>query len=462
MDCVEIKDFLQNSKTLVHMENVTPNFVLCDLSIDSRTVKSGDVFVAIKGERLDGHHFLDEAIRNGASAVVVNNNTNNKLNSGPYKSFWVTDTTDFLLEFSGWYRSQFQIPIIGITGSTGKTTTKEFLAAVLQTEMQVLKTEGNMNNYIGVPLTLLNIGKNANIAVIEMGTNHPGEISQLTKTVKPTIATVTNIGVGHIGFFGTKEAIYEEKKAIFDQISSHSTIFINTEDELLKNYRRNDVIQKKVGLRNDLDYQGEYLGVDNWGRVCFRMNSGPEIQLQVPGKHQLMNGLLAAAVSAEVGITNEHIKEGLETNIVCEKRMEIYEKEGVIFINDAYNSNPQSLEAAINYLSEFKIRNGGRKILVLGDMLELGDQSEELHRHIGNTLKKKPVNFIYGYGNFSQFIIEEAGTRNSQVQEAVWFETHKGIANKLKEILKTGDVVLVKGSRGMEMEKVLMQLGIRR
>ncbi len=462
MEQINLNKFIGQSETVVETRDIPAVFMVKHFSIDSRTIEKGDAFIAIKGERVDGHQYINQALEKGASLLVIDQNCPIENMQKGMPLLKVMDTTRFLMEFSGWYRRLFDIPVIGLTGSSGKTTTKEFLAAILQLRYHLVKTEGNRNNFIGVPLTLLNLAKDAEIAVIEMGTNHPGEIAELTNIVQPTIATITNIGTGHIGFFGSREAIYAEKKTLFDKLENGSVIFLNMEDPYLRNCQRKGISVKRVGLSENAEYFAELTGVDRFGCILFRVNHGPEIQLKVPGHHQLMNALLAAAISLHLGISPELVKKGLEKKIDSNQRMEIFEDGGIIFINDAYNSNPQSLEAAIDYLSEFRANSGARKFLIVGDMLELGDQSQDLHSQIGKYLLNHPVDFVYGYGPYCQILIENAGKNGSPVGEAIWFGTHQDIAETLRKQLKQGDVVLIKGSRGMTMEKVLSYLGIGR
>ena len=462
MEQINLKKFNGQSETVIMTMNLPADFMVNHFSIDSRSISKGDAFIAIKGERVDGHQYINQALGKGTSLLVIDQDYPIEKISKEIPVIRVADTTRFLMEFSEWYRRLFNIPVIGLTGSSGKTTTKEFLAAILKLHYQIVKTEGNKNNFIGVPLTLLNLNKDTEIAIIEMGTNHPGEIAELTKIVNPTIATITNVGTGHIGFFGSQQEIYKEKKALFDKIDNGSIVFINTEDPYLRTYQRTGITIKRVALSNNAEYVTELTGVDPLGCVRFKINQGPEIQLGIPGHHQLMNAALAAAISLYLNISPDLVKKGLEEKIDSNQRMEVFEENGIVFINDAYNSNPQSLEAAIDYITEFRINPGGRKFLVVGDMLELGDQSQDFHSQIGKYLLTHPVDFVYGYGPFCQILIENAGQNGSPVREAAWFRTHEEIAERLRQQLKQGDVVLIKGSRGMTMEKVLTYLGIGR
>ncbi len=462
MQSVSINSFLKKSVSLTRMENIPDPFSVAGLSIDSRTIRPNEVFIAIKGERFDGHHFVNEAIQKGAKAVVIQENSLKEFSKPEIGKIWVDNTIHFLMEFAGWYRSQFDIPVIGLTGSTGKTTTKEMLAAILEREFDVEKTQKNMNNYIGVSLSLLQISSKTQKAVIELGTNCPGEIARLTEMTQPTHAAITNIGHGHVGFFGSLDNIYKEKSQLFTLMKEGSTAFLNMEDSYISNFESSDLHLIRFGLSSDYDYQGKLIGTDDWGRVKFSVNGGPKIQLQIPGKQQFMNGLLAASIALEMGITMENVKFGLESVKSSQQRMEMFQYEGILFINDAYNSNPESLKAAIDFLYDLPKRNTAKKFLILGDMLELGKQSEQEHRRIGEYLNKKSLDFVFCFGEKCKYIIEVIKNKSNGKMTHAWFQDHKDIANAIKPYLSAGDIVLIKGSRGMTMENVLIYLGVGR
>ncbi|MBN2365207.1 MAG: UDP-N-acetylmuramoyl-tripeptide--D-alanyl-D-alanine ligase [Calditrichaeota bacterium] len=461
MKKVALNRFCESCRTVKKLENLPANFEISGISIDTRTLHEGDLYIAIRGERFDGHDFAREALDKGASAVVA---AAEKKLKGVKKSagiIRVSDSVRFLMEFSGWYRAQFSIPVIAITGSTGKTTTKEMLASILGLVFRVIKTQKNMNNFIGVPLTLLQISDTTDVAVVEVGTNHPGEIATLTDIVLPTHAVITNIGSGHIGFFGSKEAIYAEKTTLFERMKFGTRIYINAEDILLEKYSNDDLSIKSCGLRKGLDYEGELLRMDERGRARFRINHGPEIQLQIPGRHQLLNALLAGSIALDMGISPSNVKLGLESVLPQDKRMVVEDYHDILLINDAYNSNPESLRAAIDYLCELPRPEGTRKYMILGDMLELGEKSEDEHRQIGHYLKDKPVDAVLCLGQYSRFIYEVIRDDSSAKSVAYFFERHEEAGKKLSELLQKGDILLLKGSRGMAVEKVLPYLETR-
>ena len=458
MERTEIKQFIQKSQTVKQSVYLQDTAAFQGISIDTRTLHKGDVYVAIQGERFDGHDFIPEAIKKGAAGIVFSDTSVAQNLSYDIFGLRVSDTLDFLMEFAGWYRSQFNLPVFALTGSTGKTTTKEMLAGILNRKFQTLKTQKNLNNFIGVSLTLLELAKSTEMAVIELGTNHPGEIATLTQIVRPTHAAITNIGSGHIGFFGTREAIYQEKSALFENLSEGGNIYLNMEDPFLSHYT-NDILRiHTYGLSSSYNFWACYLGMDKRGHIRFTINDGPEITLHIPGKHQLMNGLLAGTVALGLGISNEEVKAGLESVEAPDKRMEIFDLKGTMVINDAYNSNPESLKAAIDFTVDLPIQSGCRKVMVLGDMLELGDQSETAHRKIGEYLQDKPVDVVFCYGPFASIIVDVLDSLEASSIMKESFDSHKQLAEALKDVLHKGDILLLKGSRGMALEKILEYL----
>lgn len=428
-------------------------------SIDSRTIVPGEMFVALRGEVHDGHLYAAAAAKT-ASAVVVEAAWEQAhgadLPAGHAAVIVVDDTLDFLQQLGAWHRRKFELPLIGITGSNGKTTTREMIAAVLGKKYRVFQSEGNKNNHIGLPLMLLKLAGDAEVAVLELGTNHPGEIAHLSALAGPTVAVITNIGTAHIGFFGTREAIYEEKTALFRALGEGGALFLNLEDPFLQRYpreaHRGPVIT--VGLAPGCDVRGSAAGADRLGRMQFRINDSITVRLQVPGRHNLMNGLLAAAVGMHFQVDGEAIREALEHFQPVKQRMQLLEKDGVRIINDAYNANPDSMRAAVDYLLQLKARP---RIAVLGDMLELGEFAESEHRELGAYLARRAVDMVLLYGPLARFI--ESGIRDSGGNMPVFHcRTHDEIAAHLRRIIARDTVVLLKGSRGMAMEKVLALL----
>ena len=426
------------------------------ISIDSRTLQPGEWFLALRGENHDGHAFIPQALKKNAAAIVAEKKwleQNAALKPSEYPIIAVNDSLDFLQQLGAWHRRHFSIPLIGLTGSNGKTTTREMMAAVLSGRYRVFRSRGNKNNHIGLPLMLLQLSDEVEVAVIEMGTNHPGEIALLSSLAQPTAGAITNIGKGHLGFFGSLEEIYREKTALFDSLDPAAPLFINMEDRFLRKYPCEGRKAIRSGYSKSCDVWARIEFIDRLGRVKFRLNDTVSIQLKVPGTHQVGNALLAAAVGLHFGVGEEDIRAALEKFSPAEKRMEIFEKDGAVFINDAYNANPDSMRAAVNYLMVIK-QGRGKRILVLGDMLELGDFAKMEHHSLGEYIAGKPVDFVFLYGPESRIMqkaIEEGGKKK---ERAFWYDSHKEIARHLKKILAPHDTVLVKGSRGMTMEKV--------
>ncbi len=458
METVILEHFLKSAASVTRVEHLDQNFTLQGISTDTRTLSEGELFIAIRGEKFDGHDYVGEAINKGVSAVVIADSAVHPGLPAALGVIYVQDTLQFLMEFAGWYRGRFGIPVIALTGSNGKTTTKEMMASVLSHRFKVMKTRNNENNFIGVSQTLLDMNNEGEIAVVELGTNHPGEIAALTKIVQPTHAAITNIGKGHIGFFGSRDAIYAEKRALFDGMMPESVVFLNVDDPYLQDYRHSSHTIKTFGLRKGSSYHGSLLGFNDNGCVRFRINKGPEIQLQIPGNHQLHNALLAGGIGLEFGLPHETVKEGLEGVTSPDKRMQVLSKGGILIINDAYNSNPDSLRAAIDYLCALTGSPGAHKFMVLGDMLELGEMSEQEHRSIGQYLQEKPVYYVGVLGQFAPMILEEIEKFNPGNIQTGHFETHREMADALNKMIRNGDILLIKGSRGMAMEKLLEHL----
>ncbi len=425
-------------------------------SIDSRDFREGKMFIALRGERFDAHQFIEDVVRQGARGVVVDNRwfqaNEARARQLPVVVIVVRDTLDFLQQLAAWNRRQFAIPVVALTGTSGKTTTREMIANVLGTQYRTLRNRKNENNQIGVPLTLLHINPNVEAAVVELGTNQPGEIPVLARWTAPTHALVTNIGPGHIGYFGSLDAIYREKTALLDATPSDGMIFLNTDDPLLARYHREGVEIVTVGTQPTNDVWGTIVSVDNQGCVAFRVRDEWQVQLRVPGKHQFYNALMAIAVGEALGIDTEEMREALGNFRAPHQRMELITHKGVFFINDAYNANPDSTRAAIDFLTQ--VRPQARKFLVFGDMLELGALEEELHREIGHYIAGTAVNEVLLYGNATR-ATEEGILQKNATMAVHHFDEHRAIARHLKEVLRPGDVVLIKGSRGMQMEKVL-------
>lgn len=420
------------------------------ISIDSRRIREDEVFFAIKGERFDGHDFLDEVFQKGALAAIVTQNT-----SLPEDGTLVIvdDTLRALQELATYYRSKFSLPVIAVTGTNGKTTTKDMIADVLSQRYNVLKSPGNLNNHLGVPLTLFGLEWSYQVAVVEMGANHFGEIERLCRIASPNYGLITNVGRGHLEFFKTLKGVASAKGELFRYLNGQGKAFVNLDDPWVVKKANFVMNITTYGFNKKADVKGEYLGSDELGCPRLRINDKVEIQLSVLGRHNIYNALAAACVGLEFGVGLEVIKRALENFQGESKRMELIHWEGVRILNDSYNSNPDSAKAALEYLAELKIPREGRRIAVLGDMLEQGEGSLREHRQLGSLTADLKIDTLLTYGQTSKATAE--GALESGLRKAYHFTTKREIINFLKDFLRKGDLVLIKGSRGMAMEEVI-------
>ncbi|ABN52209.1 MAG TPA: UDP-N-acetylmuramoyl-tripeptide--D-alanyl-D-alanine ligase [Hungateiclostridium thermocellum] len=430
------------------------NTVFYNISTDSRNIKQGDLFIPLIGERFDGHNYIASALEHGALGSLTQKETE------PFPGkvlIKVSDTLKALRDLAVYYRQKFKIPFVGITGSVGKTSTKEMVAAVLSKGFKVLKNQGNFNNEIGVPLTIFNLDKSHEAAVVEMGMSGFGEISRLTSIVKPDIAIITNIGVSHIEKLGSKNNILKAKMEIFEGLNEKGLAILNGDDKLL--YGLNNLLKFRTvfyGMEEGLDlraYNVESLGEKGSTFDIEIRGKEYRVRIPVPGIHNVYNALAGIAVGIELGIPPEKIVEGIEEFSPGKMRLDIINYNGLKIINDAYNASPQSMEAAIDVLKD--ISGEGRTFAVLGDMLELGEFSKSAHMEVGKYAASKGIDYIVAVGEYRSNIVRgavEAGAKEEKVFE---FKDNMDAAKFLKEFVKSGDVLLVKGSRGMKMEEIV-------
>jgi len=419
------------------------------VSIDTRTLQSGDLFIALQGDQFNGHTFLEKAFEQGASGAIVNT-IPESVQSNQNQCIQVPDTLQAMQTLAKKYRQQFSIPVIAITGSNGKTTTKEITAAVLQTKLRVEKSPGNLNNHIGVPLSILKWKPETEVAIVEMGANHIGEIHDLCEIAQPTHGVVTNIGKGHLGLFGSLEGVAKAKGELIDFIRKNKGMAVlNGDDPYLKPLCDRIQFCQKFGESESCDVRANDVQPNDLG--CYSMKvSEQRIQLQVPGRHMIYSALAAFAIGRTLDIPAAEIKKALESFLPFKQRMEIERLGDVILINDTYNANPSSILAALQTLKE--LPDLKRRIAVLGDMLELGEYAIEEHRAIGQTAAEMGVELLLGFGPEMRQGVEASKTFGA---EAIHFETQTDLIDHLSSILQFGDGVLVKGSRGMRMERVV-------
>lgn len=460
--------------------------VIQNVIIDSREEAEHSLFVPIVGEKTDGHRYVSGAIEHGAKALFMSKTTEYKemiLSLAREKEIAVIEvehTVDALQKFASWYRSGFSIPVIGITGSVGKTTTKEMIASALETEKNVLKTIGNKNSQIGLPLMMFYLEDAHEVAVIEMGMSEVGEMKNLAFVAKPECAVITNIGVAHIAQLGSQEAIRKEKLAIANQFLDGSVLFMNGNDALLSetvtqitqnkitidcNEETKEALKKAktitYGIGEGFTYSAKQIVTTEKGvnfTVCYE--EGGEyiefpISLKVYGEHNILNALSALAVAKYIGIDEKIAAKGLEQYEPIAMRGQIKKIDGITWIDDTYNASPDSMKSGANVLLSLA---GKRHIIVFADVLELGEASEDLHKEVGAYVAKlkkqdKSVDVLLTVGEQARFLAEEA--KKQGLLHVVSFSSNLEASNYLKELLQEEDVVLVKGSRGMKTEEIL-------
>ena len=416
------------------------------------------MFLAVRGEQFDGHNFLSKAIESGASCIVVERRWAD-LNASMMVSIniprlIVENTIQTLGTLANAYRRKFDIPIIAVGGSNGKTTTKEMIRSVLEPKYHVLSTEGNLNNHIGVPQTLFRLDKKHDIAVIEVGTNHPGEVHSLCSVLEPTHGLITNIGREHLEFFGSLNGVAQSEGELFSWLAKHrGTIFLNADDQHLTRVSRNNKKIVRFGFSaRGLFVKGNIESFDGQARAVLQVkpkNRKPfNCSLGVAGEHNAKNALAAAAVGIKMNVPVADIQHSLESFQPASKRMQIQRLGQIVILNDTYNANPDSMLAAFETLHSMTAT--GKKIAVLADMLELGDQAEDHHRRIGKEAARYGVDILLTVGSLAHFIHDTA-----LVETKAHFENKAALEEYLARILADGDLVLVKGSRGLKMEEVI-------
>lgn len=421
--------------------------------IDSRLVRPNDIFVAIAGERFDAHDFVAEVFAKGATAAVVGRKwwTSHQHDVADRNCIIVEDTLLALQQMARAYRRLLRPRVLALTGTNGKTTTKEMIANVLSMAFRVHKTSGNLNNHIGVPMTLLQMPSAVDFAVIEMGTNHFGEIAALCKIAEPDFALITNIGRGHTEFLIDIQGVRKAKQEIFEHVAKAGLAFVNTDDaEVVAAATAAGVKQKRTfGFAAEAEFRGENLQMQASGSPAF-VWCGTKIALYVPGLHNASNALAAVAVGAHFGVPQEAVARALALPIEVTGRMRRREIAGRLFIDDSYNANPESMRAAIHFMQELPSK--GRKIVVLGDMLELGQSSPLEHDRVVEYALSLPIDQVLLYGVQMQQAFADNGGESKRCH---FFDDKRALAEFLLENTGVADVVLIKGSRGTRMEEIM-------
>jgi len=431
------------------------------ISTDSRNVVNNDIFFALRGETFDGHDFLDNVMLRDVTAIVVRQEWSKKnyerIRLFPCACIVVPDTIIALGELGRIYRRKFDLPIIAIAGSNGKTTTKEMITAVLRTKYTVLSTEGNLNNHIGVPMTLFRLAAEHDVAVVEFGTNHFGEIQYLCNLAEPTDGVITNIGKEHLEFFGDEHGVAKEEKELFRFLENRNGYaFVNVDDPVLRDEKNQLKKYLSYGTTSTADIRAQDVHINELGETIFyslwqRKNISFQVKLAVPGIHNVSNALAAISIGLKCKVNTKKIVKALQNFSSASNRMEVLSHNGIIVLNDTYNSNPDSVLAALKTLQTFNAK--GKKVAVLGDMRELGEASKREHAHVGVLAAELKVDALYTHGLFSQYTNEAFGLPTGK-----HYDTKELLVADLKNVIRPGDVVLIKGSRGMKMEDVVAQL----
>jgi UDP-N-acetylmuramoyl-tripeptide--D-alanyl-D-alanine ligase len=421
---------------------------------DSRKAQTGELFFAIRGESHDGHDHLDEVAAKKAAAVVI------ERKKIPAKLpdcsvLVVEDTRAALGKLAAAYRKQFDLPVIAVAGSNGKTTTKELLASVLKQKRPTLASEASFNNDIGVPLTLLRLEKTHQAVVLEVGTNHPGELAPLVKMAQPTHGVLTNIGREHLEFFGDLEGVAREEGWLAELLPAEGTLFVNGDSEWTeKIIRRAKAKVVRAGLGKQNDWRAEKIRVDKGG-ATFRIAAAKEefcgeYRIQLLGRHQVMNALLAAAVGEELGLGRPAVRDGLAECKPAKMRLQYWEANGIRVLDDAYNANADSMMAALETLCDLPLQ--GRRVAVLGDMNELGAHSEAAHAEAGRRAAELKIGQLFTIGRMAPVVAKAA--RAAGLMRVIEFESVEAAQNAVKNFLKAGDVVLLKASRASRLERI--------
>jgi len=444
---------LNDIATAVQGELVGDNLTVSGVSIDTRTSRAGDLYVAIAGQHFDGHDFVDKAEQGGASALLISRPVSSHL-----PQILVKDTRLALAELAGYWRQQFAINVAGVTGSNGKTTVKEMITAIFATQGDTLSTQGNLNNDIGVPLTLLKLRENHRYAVIEMGANHPGEIAYTSRYANADVSVITNVAPAHIEGFGSIEGVANTKAEIIESLGADGIAVLNRDDTFYPFW-----VDQKLGERRHISFGFDSSADVRAENIHTALNAGgfvtefelitatgkQAIRLNLAGEHNVKNALAATAVALQFGIDLTAIKQGLENMKAVKGRMQALSgKNGNVIVDDTYNANPASLKAALDAIAPFQ-----KPIwLALGAFGELGPDSQAIHAEMGKMLQTIPVRRLFATGELARHTAAHFG-ENGQ-----FFDTQEQLINSLTEAMTGTEIILVKGSRAQKMENVVAAL----
>lgn len=439
---------LQEAAAALGLPQMEAQATLADVCTDTRKIQPGSLFVCLRGERFDGHSFASQAAQLGAAALLVDHPVD-----ADVPQLVVTDTGKALLQLAGWYRRRFRLPVVGLTGSVGKTTTKEFIALVLGAKYNTLETQGNLNNEIGVPQMLFRLEDSHTAAVIEMGMNHFGEISRLTRAVAPTVGLITNIGVSHIENLGSRAGILQAKLEILEGMAPDAPLIVNADNDMLRTVKLGD--RPLLTFAID-DQSADFTATDiaeQGSTTTFTVHHNTFTQpVTIPtvGIHNVYNALAAMAVGYVTGVNPAAAAAALANYVPAGMRQNLVQVGGVQVIEDCYNASPDSMRAALQTLGKLPVH---RRYAVLGAMLELGNYAKEAHTQVGKMAAENGIDGVLAYGADAAYIVEAA--KQAGLENARLFDTKEALAQALAQQVQSGDGVLFKGSRGMHLEDVM-------
>ena len=450
MEALSIQEILMMTKGNVLRGENFEDKTVSGVCIDSRKVQEGYLYIPFIGQKVNGHSFIKEVFEKGAVASLVQKGENVDCDFEGKILIEVENTKQALQNIAKFYRKRFSIPIIGITGSVGKTTTKDMIASVLSESLDVLKTEGNHNGQIGVPLTLLNLNSHHEALVLEMGVSEIGEMDILSDIVDADFGVITNVGVSHIENFGNVETTRDEKIKILKR--EESKYYLNGDNPLLSKVEKKNIVY--FGMNGQYPYRAEDITMNGETTNFTLVTQAYRDSITIPclGVHNVYNALAAIAVASDMGFHLEDIKRGLKNYVGAPMRQQIFRLGSVTLIDDSYNASPDSVKSAINVLRSLK--SEGRNILIFADILELGDKSSQIHFDLGKYIALENINVLLTMGEESKFLLNAVKQYSKQGIEIRHFDKIDDIYNFIRENIIDGDKILVKGSRGMEMDRI--------
>lgn len=455
MKSLTLKKIAEVCKGTLHCCGKGTDGEISGVVLDSRQIKKGYLFIATRGERADGHRFIPQVFSNGAAGVVCEEEPEDK--SGPY--ILVEDSFQALRDIAGFYRQQLDVTVVGVTGSVGKTSTKEFISSVLEMKYKVLKTEGNFNNEIGLPLTILRIRRCHEVAVVEMGISDFGEMHRLSEIAKPDICVLTNIGQCHLENLKSREGILKAKTEIFDFMGEKGRVCINGDDDMLRTVK---TVRGEKPLTFGLEQENDVYAVNVENKGLFGSSADIHMDnksfhgnIPLPGEHMVYNALAAACVGNLMGLTEEEIARGIETVKPVDGRSHIIRTKDKVVIDDCYNANPVSMCAALDLLSTALTR----KVAVLGDMFELGKEEKDLHRRVGVYAAIRGIDVIVCIGELSRNAYEGALAGYGMEGKSVYyFHRKEEFLERWRDIIEIDDTILIKASHGMAFDGIVKVL----